>query len=97
MHIVWVKGHSGHECKDLADHVAVPAGMANGEDRWWTWDFALSSCGQNQYIKLRYTSYSPISTREQSGSKLRRVFDGVAMSGNLSMALSTVPWINWWV
>ena len=39
MTIVWVKGHSGHAGKDLADHLAVSAGMADGKDRWWVRGF----------------------------------------------------------
>ena len=35
MNIVWVKGHSGHAGNDLADHLAVSAGMADGKDVWW--------------------------------------------------------------
>ena len=78
MNIVWVKGHSGHAGKDLADHLAVSAGMADGKDIWWERNFLLSDWGQADYINL-CTSYFPSTATDTQSSPKRR--KGMAADG----------------
>ena len=66
MHLVWVRWNSGHAGKDLADHLAVSAGMADGKTDGGRVIFSLSNWGTINilnYVVLLFALESRVAVR----------------------------------